>query len=359
MSSVGCMLRLARQRLGLTQKSASAQLDVPQPHLSRYENSISEPGVAFLMKAALVYNVPLDFFDILDAVYGPPVSVHTMLRGRSNVTTRDLDMITAELNVRLIHLRRLLESVDFSPSSDVPALDIDDYESPEKIASVTRAHWMVPSGPIKNLTRLVERAGVVIGMSKFGGAPVSGVTFRVPGKTPLILLNETHPADRLRFTLAHELGHMIMHRFPSAYMENEANDFASELLMPETEIRQVFQGRRITLELLAALKPEWRVAMQALLYRATRLGFLTRNQSRYLWQQISRRGWRLREPAELDFPHEKPRVLDLIINTHLSDLEYSLEELTNLLKVHGHEFVDLYGLPIKGGPEKPKLRVVT
>lgn len=358
MSSVGDMLRLARQRLGLTQKYAAAQLGVQQPILSRYENTVADPASAFLMKAASAYKVPREFFDILDPVYGPPVSVHTMLRGRRDVTARDLDMITAELNVRLIHLRRLFEAVDFSPSSDVPALGLDEYESPEKIATVVRAHWGVPSGSVKDLTRLAERAGIVVGMSKFGGAPVSGVTFRAPGRAPLILLNENHAADRLRFTLAHELGHIVMHKFPSATMENEANEFASEFLMPREEMRHAFRGRKITIELLAALKPEWRVAMQALLYRATKLGFLTQNQSRYMWQQISSRGWRLREPRELDFPQEKPRVLDLIINAYLLDLGYSLEELTKLLKVSVHEFVDLYGTPTPNGPEKPRLRVV-
>jgi Zn-dependent peptidase ImmA (M78 family) len=90
--------------------------------------------------------------------------------------------------------------------------------------------------------------------------------------------------------------------------------------MPDAEIRSAFQGRKITLELLAALKPEWEVAMQTLLMRASSLGFVTSNQARNLWQQISSRGWRSREPAELDFPKETPKVLPSIVGTYLSDL---------------------------------------
>ncbi len=145
-----------------------------------------------------------------------------------------------------------------------------------------------------------ERAGIVIGFSKFAGASVSGVTFKVPGRPPLVLLNSTHAADRVRFTLAHEIGHLVMHRFPTDDMETEANAFASAFLMPAAEIKQSFRGRRITLELLASLKPEWKVAMQALLMRASGLGLVSPNQARYLWQQISARGWRTSEPAELD-----------------------------------------------------------
>lgn len=205
--------------------------------------------------------------------------------------------------------------------------------------------------------QLVERAGIIIGTSKFGGASVSGVTFRVPGKPPLILLNALHPGDRLRFTLAHEIGHLVMHKFPTPDMEDEANEFASAFLMPAADIRAAFRGRKINLQLLAALKPEWKVAMQALLMRASALKIIGSNHSRYLWQQISGRGWRLREPADVDFPAEVPTIMSSIITTHLDSLGYTLADLTRLLRIHGGEFAEMYGeySPKKGGP---RLRIV-
>ncbi len=358
MSTAGDMLRLARQRLGFTQKDAAKRLGVVQPVLSRFENGVAEPDEELLLKAARVYDVPRNFFDIGDPVYGPPVSVHPMLRGKSDVSARDLDMITAELNIRLMHLRIFLEGVEFEPALDLPVLDVEQYGSPEQIAATVRAHWGVPSGPIKNLTQLVERAGVIVGLSKLGGASVSGVTLRVPGKPPLVLLNEVMPADRMRFTLAHELAHMVMHRFPTATMEDEANQFAAAFLMPAADIRPSFQGRRITLELLASLKLEWRVAMQALLMRASSLKFLTPNQNRYLWQQIGSRGWRTREPAELDFPHEPISVLPTILKAHLTDLGFTVAELMNMTRVNESEFVQLYGPMIDAPRERPRLRII-
>ena len=360
MSTPGDMLRLARQRLGFTQKAAAARLGIPQPVLSRIENGVATADSALLIKAAQAYQVPIEFFDLRDPVYGPPVSVHPMTRGKSDVTAHELDLITAELNIRLMHLARFLEGVNFNTTTDVPTLDVEQYGSPEKIAATVRAHWSIPSGPIKNLTQYLERAGIVIGFSKFGGASVSGVTFRVPGRPPLILLNSAHTADRMRFTLAHEIGHLVMHRFPTDDMESEATEFASAILMPTSDISQSFRGRRITLELLAALKPEWKVAMQALLMRATSLNFVTANQSRYLWQQISSRGWRLREPAELDFPVEVPKVLPSIVKAHLADLGYSLAELTKLVRVYESEFAEMYGPITDNDPpsKRPKLQII-
>jgi Zn-dependent peptidase ImmA (M78 family)/transcriptional regulator with XRE-family HTH domain len=357
MSTVGDMLRLARQRLGFTQKAAADRIGIAQPVLSRFENGPAEPDDAFLHKAASVYSLPREFFDLRDPVYGPPVSVHPMLRAKADISARDLDMVVSEMNLRVMHVRRFLDAVDYAPTSELPSLEVEQYGSPDRIAGVVRAHWGVPSGPVKSLTALVERSGVIVGTSDFSGASISGMTFRVPGQPPLVLLNRNHPADRMRFTLAHELGHLVMHRFPTPEMEDEANAFASALLMPEREMREAFAGRRITLELLAALKPEWRVAMQALLMRAKGLGYLSDNQNRYLWQQISARGWRTREPPELDFPHERPTVLNAIIKAHLADLGFTMSELSRLVPLHEPEFVKMYDLA-EEAPSKPRLRLV-
>src|ERR1700733_4006303 len=120
MSSPGDMLRLARQRLGFNQKTAAERIGVPQPVISRIENGLTEPDSAMLLKAAQVYQVPPEFFEQRDPIYGPPVSVHAMTRAKSDVTTYQLDQITAELNIRLMHLARFLEGVDFNATATVP-----------------------------------------------------------------------------------------------------------------------------------------------------------------------------------------------------------------------------------------------
>ena len=228
----------------------------------------------------------------------------------------------------------------------------------------------MPAGPVKNLTRLLERAGIIVSFSDFYGAGtdkskrlgsgVSGVTFSAPGQPPLILLNPNHPADRVRFTLAHELGHLVMHRFPTPAMEQEANEFASAFLLPPGELRDACRGRKVDLALLGNLKLEWKMSMQGILYAIQREGVITKNQASYLWRQISAKGWRTREPASLDFEHDLPRVMPTIVKSHLDDLGFEKSELASLARVHEDEFDGLY--PYDGeGPEgrtRPTLRIV-
>lgn len=352
----GSMLRLARQRKGFHQTEAASRLGIDQSLLSRIENGMAEARDEVVLRAESAYDMPKSFFEQNDPVYGAPVSVHPMWRRKADVTARELDAVVAEMNVRVMHIRRLLEGAEFVNSSDLPRLDVEDYNDPTEIAGIVRAHWKVPRGPIKDLTLLVERAGVLVSHSSMAGASISGATFSVPGMPPLIVLNSEQTADRLRFTLAHELGHLVMHRFPTPQMEEQANEFASALLMPASDIRPYFVGRRVDLALLAALKPEWKVAMQALLVRATNLEFVSKNQAQYLWKQISARRLRLREPPELDFPPEKPTVVETMLRVHREALGYSGAELARLLHFRDYEMEKFYAV---AAPDKrPRVAIL-
>lgn len=75
-------------------------------------------------------------------------------------------------------------------------------------------------------------------------AAMDGVTMHAPDTLPCIFLNRSQPADRLRFSLAHELGHLIMHRVPTLQMEEEANAFAAAFLAPAKDIRPYFSRRK-------------------------------------------------------------------------------------------------------------------
>lgn len=355
----GGMLRLARQRKGFQQGEAADRLGVAQATISRAENGLIQPAPETIERAVRLYEMPPSFFEQTDPIYGAPVSVHPMWRRKADVTGRDMDCIVSELNIRIMHVRRLLEAAEIDSEFSVPRLDIDEYGDPERIAALVRAHWKLPPGPIPNLTAAAERAGIIVVCSTLAGSAVSGVTFAVPGMPPLIILNEDQPADRQRFTLGHEIAHLVMHHFPSPTMENEANTFAGALLMPANEIRSHFVGRKVDLALLASLKPEWKVAMQSLLMRARSLGFVSSNQERYLWQQFSARRMRLREPPELDFPAEQPTTLNSMLKLHIEALGYELKDLEGLLHMRAEDISSFYDFDIKGSrSDGPALRLV-
>lgn len=354
----GGLLRVARQRKGLPQGVAADRLGVPQVTLSRYENGASLPPLDFVARASAVYELPTSFFYQPDQMIGAPVSVHPMWRKKQDVSVREMDSIVAEINIRVMHIRRMLDAVEYNPQSTIPRLELEEFGNDvERVAALVRAHWLLPPGPVHNLTGAIETAGAVVIHSPLGGASVSGLTVAVPGLLPIIVLNNEQPADRMRFTLAHEIGHLVMHRFPNPEMEKQANEFASALLMPAADVKTALSGR-LDLRRLAALKPEWRVSMQALLYRAQSLGLIEKAQASWLWRQFSASRTRLREPPELDFEQERPGVLARMIRLHLDTFGYTVGELAKLFHLYDTQLGQFYDLSAGAPVTGMRLRIV-
>ena len=351
------LFRVARQARGMSQAKLSRLSGVSQANLSKLENGVISPTDAVLNKVAKTLHFPVAYFFESDQVCGLPVSVHSMYRKKASVGQRAQDRLEAALNIRLMHIKRLLKAAEFEAELELPRFDLDAFQmTPSQVAELVRRIWLAPSGPLKNLINWMERAGCIVVMCDFDGMSVDGVTICQSSLPPCVFLNQGTPADRQRFTLAHELGHIVMHAIPTPDMEDEANAFASALLMPENDIKRAFAGR-ITLQKLAALKPVWRVSMNALLYRARTIGAVTLNQAQYLWRQMSALGYRRAEPPELNFAPEQPNVLSELIRVHLEDLGYSLDDLCTALHVYEDDLRQIHPLP--NDQRNPFLRVVS
>jgi Zn-dependent peptidase ImmA (M78 family)/transcriptional regulator with XRE-family HTH domain len=356
----GDMLRLARQFRGLTQREFADAIKVDPAAVSRVENGLAKPTPDVEERSASLLDLPHNFFVQLEPIYGQPLSVHPMMwRKKAATPQRKIDQAFAEINIRIIQLRVLLRSVEYERILELPEFDLGMLKGgPEEAASLVRKTWLMPAGPVRDLTSWVERAGCFVMHIELPDTAMAGVTIRPPGLPPCIFLQRDMPSDRMRLTLAHELAHLVLHRLPTPNMEDEANRFAGAFLMPAKDIRPYFIGKRVDLRLLAALKPEWRVSMQALLMRAHQLGgLLTDTQVRYLWQQFNLRKIKLREPAELDFPTETPSLLAKLIRLHISDLGYSLDDMSKALLMHEHELSTFYAFEAEA--RRATLRLVS
>lgn len=339
------LLQLARQFRGLSQSGLAKLSGVTQGYLSKLENALTEPSSDALEKLSDALNFPVSYFYGSERVYGLPISVHAY-RKKARTTQGTLEYIQSEMNLRVIHYRRLLKSIDIESEFEVPYFDIEEYAGDaEKIAALVRRTWMIPNGPIRDLVEIIERAGVLIFLCDFPGNSVDGVTMAVKGIPACIFLNKNQPADRMRFSLAHELGHLVMHRQPSASMEDEANEFAAAFLMPQQDI--FYALKNTSIQALAALKPIWRVSMAALLYRASKIGAIQKPQADYMWRQLSRLGYRLQEPAELEFEREVPMLAKDIIELHINDLNYSESQIQEVLGLSESDLTKLYQISSK------------
>jgi Zn-dependent peptidase ImmA (M78 family)/transcriptional regulator with XRE-family HTH domain len=332
------MIVLAREYRNLTQEQLARSVTVSQATIAKIEGGLSRDVATHLIqRIAASLEFPVEFF----YQTGERLSFGSSsyyCRKRSDITAADRRRISGIVNLFRLSLKRLLNAVDLEPSRKLPFFDLENYSgSPVHVARAVRAFWQLPEGPIKDLTMLIESAGIVIITCNFGTKAMDATSLRLADMPPMILISRNIPNDRWRFTLAHELGHLVMHDVPREEMEDEADQFAEEFLMPEKELRAQFTSfAKIRLQDLANLKPYWKVSIAALLMRAGTLGYVSVAQKKNLWAQMSKLGYRRQEPGVL--PAEKPENFDNLFTYYKRELGYTVDDLARTLAIFPEEF---------------------
>ena len=334
------MLILARESRGLTQTKLAEEASMSQAEISKFENGLRIPSIMQVQRLALSLHYPPEFFFLSESVraFGSGCVYHRKRQSAAELKLREL---LALINIRRIQIKQLLGAVNPNVPYTFEHFDIDDYQGDAiKVAQTVRAIWQLPPGPVQSVTRVIENAGGIILKDDFGTDKVDALSQWLAGMPPVFMVNERIPTDRLRWTLTHEIGHIIMHRFPTERMEKEADEFAAEFLLPAKQVKR--QLRDISLPRLAALKPHWRVSMNALLRRASDLGTITPRTKQYLWMQMGMRGYRTHEPV--DIPPEEPTLLRELLEFHQEQLGHGPQDLARIMCVNAAEFARDYPL---------------
>jgi len=213
----------------------------------------------------------------------------------------------------------------------------DGYVTPEEVAQQVRIDLAVPPGPVRDLVAVLEDAGIAMVRRDLGSAKIDALMSWPPDSRPIVLLGTRAPGDRQRFSVAHEMGHAVMHELPTDDQEAEADRFAAELLMPRADIAP--QLRDVTVAKLARLKQEWSVSMAALLRRARDLAQISDSAYRRLNIELSSAGYRTREPVEV--PVETPRLVSGRLRV-LLDAGCSPLELADAVSMTEDDFTRTY-----------------
>lgn len=301
---VGDAILALRRATNLTQTELSARLGIAEAALIRYENDFRQPDSAMLEKIGEALGVTSDFL-LADFTMRGGIAVDWHMRRHNTATTSDWKRVEARLNVLRMHSSYLLERVPLEPQHQVIHLDPEEHP-PHKAAAMLRANWRMPIGPIRNLTRWVESAGVIVVVEDFGTKRIDGMS-QWAGEHAVIIVNRGLPVDKKRLTLAHELGHLVLHsRYAGAETESQAEEFAAELLMPAQLINP--EVKNLTLGTLSELKTQWGVPMQALLERALQLGAVAAKVRTQLYGQMKTHGWNTAEPGSDLLPPERPEL---------------------------------------------------
>lgn len=350
----GERLKNARLFRGKTLTELSVITGISKQSLSLYENNHNKPDYEKSGIIASALRFPYEFF--LQEDECKTTTEVTYFRSLASATkmSRTTQSLKLEFVAKMYEV--LLEYIDF-PVLNLPNVDFtgndnefDDVENEkmvfeiEQIATSVREHWGLGDAPIQNLQLILEKNGIIVTGFDTNEDKIDAFSQRTilnNGEVFFICVDQgSKPEGRIRFDMAHELGHIILHPWSESLelvtkeefkmRERQANIFASAFLLPRNSFGNDVQAYPTDLKYYQWLKKKWKSSIQSMAYRSNQLGIVSDNQFQYMMRQISKNGWRQKEPDDIPFYLNEnifQGAIDLLIEKHILSPSSLLRQL--------------------------------
>ena len=342
---IGQRLKLARSAAGLSLRGLEERIGnrVTAQAIGKYERNESMPGSDVLIALAHELGVSVDYLVgdqemVLEAVEFRKKKI-TSRREESQVEAKVLHFLERYLMVEeLLHL----PSVEWHSPREAPYPVVRDVSEADRAARSLRVHWGLGNDPIPNLVELLEEQGVKV--LAINLTNIDGLTARVrrigKGAVPVIVVNRKEWGERQRFTLAHELGHMVMDVAAKLDGEKAAYRFAGAFLMPADSLwAEIGKHRKaIGWGELFELKKLFGASVQAITYRCKDLGIFSQATFKRLFDEFERLGWRswpYKEPYAIE--GEEPKRFERLTFRALAEGAISEAKAAELLDISVHD----------------------
>lgn len=340
---IGKKLKEALQFRGMRMAELARRTGISRQSLSLYANDENQPSANNIIEISTKLGFPANFFMTEDNHATATQNTYFRSQAAARRLDRNAEKIKVDYTARMYEV--LQDYIDF-PRLSLPntitfrnrVAEPENMEANqvrddiEKLASQVRKEWALGTGPIENLQYLLASHGIiVVGFNDVDDkidAFSQKVFLKGEGAVYIIALaTGIKPMTRLRFDMAHELGHILMHNWDDDNeslekaqfnnLERQANMFASAFLLPADSFSQDIAPYANKLEYYRFLKGKWKVSMQAMMYRARELNIISANQFAYLMRKVSANHERTHEngdvPGKLDATIFQGAI-DLLIN---------------------------------------------
>lgn len=346
-------LTFAREYRGLTQTALAAKVKgLSQSNLSKYEKGFGGLSDNMLNLVMSTLDFPMKFLDI--SIENKVDSKH--YRKRATITVKTRNEIDRTISLIAYCFDWLSEFVEL-PDYTFDYFDMDSGISTEELATHVRSKYRLGVSPIRDICNFLERNGVFIYMWDCPNEEFDGVSLITDAGNHLIIVNRNRSNDRIRFTLVHELGHILMHESPNYPVfsnrdkEKEANAFASAFLIPTQMAKRNLSN--VKLGQLPELKKYWLVSMASLLEKAKNINAITGDKYKSMRMEFSRKHWNKKEPYEV--PIDSPTVFEQAYRLVSDTLGYSISMISESTGLPKDVLIKIFGKSAKIISLKPQV----
>jgi Zn-dependent peptidase ImmA (M78 family)/DNA-binding XRE family transcriptional regulator len=294
MDGFGAKLKAARKMVGMSlQELADATGNIiTKQALSKYEKGAMVPGSDTLNAISKGLGVKTGYFYRQSQVKLTGLE----FRKRSRLSKKDENRVkyqTLDFLERFIEIENVM---DLHSSFDNPLKNavIKNQNDVEEASLYLRKAWDLGIAPISNLMELLEDKGVRI-LEVDLPYQFDGLSAWADG-IPVITVNKNHDLVRRRFTIVHELAHLMLtfNNCNRDDLEKLCHNFAGAFLIPKVKmIEEIGSHRsRITFLELKKLKGIYGISIMALMVRAKKLGIINETVYKKFFILASKSGWR-------------------------------------------------------------------
>lgn len=327
----------ARKAAGLSLRALGDAVGLSHAAIKKYEDGVAIPSSEVLIKLSRALKVRSEHFFRPETVELDGVEY----RKRSSLPKKQLNAITHEVIdqiERRIELESLFPTPPVTPFATVEGQPktIKDLSQIEEAAESIRQAWELGFDPIPDLIDVLETHGIRVFMVDANfDRKFDGLAAKV-NQMPIVVVGSNWPGDRQRFTLAHELGHLMLADRLAADIDEEmaCNRFAGAFLIPRQSVFQKLGEHRNYIEPkeLALLKEEFGLSMAGILYRASDLGIVTHAYRGDQARLFRIKGWHITEPCK-PYPAEKAHMFEQLVFHALGEDYIGESKAAELMKM--------------------------
>lgn len=347
----GDKLRLARLLNGYTQKQLGDCVSVSRQFIHQMESDDKSPANDVLEALCEALKVECKFFE---KPVGNDVKFEQCHFRKRRTTPVGLSHRVLSFSTVFEELVEYFHGFLDLPEKNIPDIkrNQDNYsnEEIERAAEFCRRGWgLGTDAPISNITRVLENAGVVI--THFSGVSEKVDALSVNRRYPIIVRNTAKESVcRMRFDLAHELGHFVLHdgiETGDKITEGQADKFASAFLFPRSAFIKEFpdmKNSRIKWKLIYQLKIRWKMSVRAIIYRAHYLGLISAQQFRSANVRLNKTGQTKTEDFDELIEPEQPEILETAFDLMREELGITFGDIAKVLGVKKEMLTDITGV---------------
>ena len=361
-------LKEARLARGYTVTALAEKIGISKQTISKYELGQSSPSSETMIKYCNFLNFDINFFmfNNEDSSNNYGTIFFRSLKSAESQVREEIKIRIKWTNYIYQYINEFIEFPKLNlPDFEEKSLENLDLYKIEDIADKLREYWNIGKGPINNLSVLLEQNGIILCNSNINNVKVDACPEVINNTAIFFIRTNAISACRLRFDLAHELGHLILHsEITKEELENkeildriekEANMFASAFLLPREEFSN--EVLALSLDHFVNLKSRWKVSIAAMIYRCKELGIFSDSQVLYLRKQISLKKWRTIEPLDDVIAIEKPKLLSNAIKLIIINNLQTKDQINKSINIPKQDLLVLSNLPLDYLDEKIDLKI--